>query len=117
MPDFTNVYFNMSTGEGDLRGPWNNEPTFEYREAEPAVDGGDGLAIVGIDKKDLELVNRASMRLKSDPKSDPVTGAMLGMDNGTQGLSGNGYSAAAMGPKAAKMEAKSQKTSPSGKHS
>jgi Mn-containing catalase len=109
MPEFTNVYFNMSTGEGDLRGPWNKEPTFEFREAQPAVDGGDGLATVGIGAEDLELVNRASVRLQSDPKSDPVTGAMLGMDNGTHGPSGNGYNAAAMGPKAAKIEAKTQK--------
>jgi Mn-containing catalase len=109
MPEFTNVYFNMSTGEGDLRGPWNKEPTFEYREAETAVDGGDGLPTVGIDGDDLELVNQAAMRLQSDPKSDPVTGAMLGMDNGTSGPSGNGRSAAALSPKAAKMEAKTRK--------
>ena len=37
---------------------------------------------VDIDAESLELVNRAAMRLQSDPKSDPVTGAMLGMDNG-----------------------------------
>jgi Mn-containing catalase len=117
MPEFTNVYFNMSTGDGDLRGPWNNEPTFEFREAQPAVDGGDGLATVGIDAEDLELVNQASMRLQSDPKSDPVTGAMLGMANGAEGPTGDGYTAASMGPKAAKIEAKSQKSSPSGKHS
>ena len=117
MPDFTNVYFNMSTGDGDLRGPWNNEPTFEYREAEPAVDGGDGLATVSLDEQDLDLVNRASMRLRSDPGSDPVTGAMLGLDDGSRSPSENGYSSAAMGPKAAKIEAKSRKSSPSGKHS
>src|SRR6201992_456624 len=80
IPEFTNVYFNMSTGEGDQRGPWNKEPTFSYRDAEAAVDGGDGLATVSIDPEDLELVERDAMRLPSDPKSDPVTGAMLGMD-------------------------------------
>src|SRR3954469_12528696 len=42
-PEFTNVYFNMSVGEGDARGPWNNEPTFDFREATAAVDGGDGM--------------------------------------------------------------------------
>ena len=41
--EFTNMYFNMSSGEGDARGPWNSEPTFEYREAEVAVDGGSGM--------------------------------------------------------------------------
>jgi Mn-containing catalase len=107
----------MSTGAGDARGPWNNEPTFEFREAEPAVDGGDGLATVGIDASDLELVNRAAMRLQSDPKSDPVTGAMLGMDDGTQGPPGNGHKVPVNGPKAAKIEAKSHKSPPSGGHS
>src|SRR3954451_17587166 len=53
--EFTNVYFNMSAGEGDLRGPWNNEPTFEFREAEPAVDGGEGLPKVKMGTEDLEL--------------------------------------------------------------
>src|ERR1700742_3600377 len=95
MPEFTNVYFNMSRGDGDLRGPWNNEPTFEYREGEPAVDGGDGLATVDVDEQDLDLVNRASIRLRSDPGSDPVTGAMLGLDNGSRSPSENGYSSAA----------------------
>ncbi len=113
MPEFTNVYFSMSQGDGELRGPWNNEPTFEYREGEPAVDGGDGLATVDVDEESLELVNRAAMRLQSDPKSDPVTGAMLGMDNGTRDPSGNGRAAAASSPLGAKMEAKSQKSRPS----
>jgi hypothetical protein len=39
------------------------------------------------------------------------------MDNGTQGPSENGHSAATLSPKAAKMEAKGRKSSPSGKHS
>ena len=110
LPEFTNVYFNMSTGDGDQRGPWNNEPTFEFREGQPAVDGGNGLAAVDIDAESLELVNRAAMRLQSDPKSDPVTGAMLGMDNGTHGPSGNERAAAASSPLGAKIEAKSQRS-------
>jgi Mn-containing catalase len=119
MPQFANVYFNMSTGDGDARGPWNKEPTFEYREAQPAVDGGDGLAAVCLDAKDLELVNQAALRLQSDPKSDPVTGAMLGMDggDGSQDGSGNGRSAAEMGSKAAKSGPQSQKGSSSRKPS
>jgi len=112
MPEFTNVYFNMSQGEGDLRGPWNNEPTFEFREAEPAVDGGEGLPTVKMDAKDLELVNQAALRLQSDPKSDPVTGAMLGMDNGTHGPSGNGLAAAGASLTGAKVQGKAQKSPP-----
>jgi Mn-containing catalase len=88
MPEFTNVYFNMSSGDGDQRGPWNKEPTFEYREAKVAVDGGDGTASVGIQPQDLELLKQAATRLQSDPESDPVTGAMLGQDGGADGQSG-----------------------------
>ena len=115
MPEFTNVYFNMSIGDGDLRGPWNNEPTFEYHEAAPAVDGGDGLATVDMDSDSLGLVNRAAVRLQSDPKSDPVTGAMLGMDNGTHGPSGNAKAAAASSPLGAKLNAQTAKNSPASK--
>jgi len=42
-PEFARVYFNMSQGEGDLRGPWNNDRNFEYvsdPERQSAVDGG-----------------------------------------------------------------------------
>src|SRR4051812_17166639 len=54
MPEFTNVYFNMSDGEAgaDKRGPWNNEPTFEFRNPEPAVDGGTGMPEVTLDAMD-----------------------------------------------------------------
>jgi Mn-containing catalase len=80
MPEFSNVYFNMSTGEGDQRGPWNKQPTFEVRDAEPAVDGGDGLGVVKLDKADAQSVKAAAERLASDTNSDPTTGAMLGME-------------------------------------
>src|SRR6202012_1023340 len=59
MREFTNVYFKMSTGNGDLTGPWNSEPTFEVREAQVAVDGGDGRATVKMDENDLKVVNAA----------------------------------------------------------
>lgn len=86
-PEFTNVYFKMSTGNGDLRGPWNSEPTFEVREGEPGVDGGDGHATVKLDTKEQELLNQTAMRLQSDLEGDPTTGAMLGMGKGAEGLS------------------------------
>lgn len=99
--------------KGTCAGPWNNEPTFEFREAEPAVDGGEGLPKVKMGAEDLELVNRAALRLQSDPKSDPVTGAMLGMDNGSDGPSGNGMSAAGASLTGAKADGKTQKARPS----
>ena len=80
MPEFTNVYFNTSTGEGDARGPWNNAPTFDYREATPAVDGGDGMAQVMMGDDEKEILGMAATRLQSNIDGDPLTGAMLGMD-------------------------------------
>lgn len=116
MPEFTNVYFKMSTGNGDLQGPWSSEPTFEVRQAQVAVDGGDGRATVKIDAHDTELLEAAAIRLKSDPASDPVTGAMLGMDAG-EALSGNGHRGAEAIAKAARGPAKAPKESGSNKHS
>jgi Mn-containing catalase len=116
MPEFTNVYFKMSTGNGDLRGPWSSEPTFEVREAQVAVDGGDGRATVKIDARDMELLESAAIRLKSDPASDPVTGAMLGMDEG-EALSGNGHRGAEEIATAAQGPVKASQESGSNKHS
>jgi Mn-containing catalase len=79
MAEFTNVYFNMSVGDGDARGPWNAAPTFEYREATVAVDGGSGTpesALAGSERTQLTAMTE---RLSSATQSDPVTGAMLGM--------------------------------------
>ena len=77
--EFTNVYFNMSVGDGDARGPWNNDPTFEYREAELAVDGGSGTGETTLTSDEETLVAQAALRLQSDVQGDPLTGAMLGM--------------------------------------
>ena len=77
-PEFTNVYFNMSQGETELRGPWNKEPTFDYREAQAAVDGGSGLGEVTLASGEAQAVKRAAQRLRSDPELDLMTGAMLG---------------------------------------
>jgi len=107
-PEFTNVYFNMSQGEGDARGPWNKEPTFELREPTPAVDGGTGIPAVRLASKDVQVVNDAAERLQSDPASDPMTGAMLG----TEGAQSNAAAAAAaLDPQAARKNAKAQQAS------
>ena len=82
MPRFANVYFDMSQGEQPMRGPWNREPTFEYRQAETAVDGGSGNGEVTLPAEDAELVGQMAMRTRSDPESDPPTGAMLGAAGG-----------------------------------
>ena len=77
MPEFTNVYFDMSPG-GQESGPWNNPSTFEVREAQPAVDGGSGLGEVKLAAGENKAVQQMAKRTTSDPAADPVTGAMLG---------------------------------------
>ena len=104
--EFTNVYFNMSVGEGDARGPWNNQPTFEFREAELAVDGGSGMPEVSLEDEDLEVTEQAAMRLKSDLSRDPLTGAMLGMDGESAPAMATDASASGIDPQAAKEKAK-----------
>ncbi|UZE25819.1 manganese catalase family protein [Pseudomonas sp. B21-056] len=79
MPEFTNVYFNMSQGEPAVRGPWNQGDDWEFVEdPTPAVDGGDGLASVQLSKKDEALLMDMKARTMSNPESDPTTGADLG---------------------------------------
>ncbi|MEH3023899.1 MAG: manganese catalase family protein [Pseudomonas oryzihabitans] len=78
-PEFASVYYNLSQGEGDLRGPWNQGQDWEYVEQPgPAVDGGDGLASVTLPSMQAEAVERLATRTMSDPAAAPVTGADLG---------------------------------------
>jgi Mn-containing catalase len=87
MPEFTNVYFNMSQGTESMRGPWNQGDDWEFVEnPAPAVDGGDGLATVQLDSADEALLENLKARTMSDPNSEPVTGADLGA--GTQAEKG-----------------------------
>jgi len=75
-------YFNMSQGEGDARGPWNNDATFDYREPQLAVEGGSGKPEIALEPSEQKVVDQAAMRLRSDPHAGPVAGAMLGMNGG-----------------------------------
>lgn len=82
VPEFASVYYNMSQGAGDLRGPWNSDENFTYvsdREEQVAVDGGDGLFSVKLTSDEDEVVQQMATRTASDPQSDPTTGAELGM--------------------------------------
>lgn len=74
---FANTYFKMSEG-GETDGPWNRGDGLRKEDGKPAVDGGDGSASVKLDKSEAAAVKAMSERLRSDPKSDPVTGAELG---------------------------------------
>ncbi|MFC3607907.1 manganese catalase family protein [Stutzerimonas tarimensis] len=78
-PAFESVYYNMSQGEGDLRGPWNQGGDWEFVESpQPAVDGGDGMASVTLANKEAKVVQQMAKRTASDPSADPMTGADLG---------------------------------------
>jgi Mn-containing catalase len=79
VPEFTNVYYNMSDGDDSPRGPWNEGPEWEFVEKpQPAVDGGDGLASVQVSDKDVGALSAMASRTASATGADPVTGADLG---------------------------------------
>lgn len=79
VPEFTSVYFNMSQGEEDRRGPWNEGDQWEFvANPQPAVDGGDGTAEVMLPPKQAEVLMQMAKRTASDPTLDSITGADLG---------------------------------------
>lgn len=77
--EYTNKYYNMSQG-GEVRGSWNSDKHFEYVEdPQPAVDGGDGLADVKLSSTQKTLLKAMAKRTESDPATDSLTGAEMGM--------------------------------------
>jgi len=81
-PRFASTYFNMSQGDGEMRGSWNQGENWDFvtdREKQMAVDGGSGEAEVQLPPKDIDLLRALSKRTMSDPSIDPPTGAELGM--------------------------------------
>ncbi|WP_420224860.1 manganese catalase family protein [Pigmentiphaga litoralis] len=77
---FTNVYFNMSQGEGDAAGPWNNPDDFvvvSNREDQGGFDGG-GISETTLTSDESEAVQAMAQRTLSDPTVNPTTGAELG---------------------------------------
>ncbi len=84
-PDFTDKYFKLSQGDGEVEGPWNSGPAWERIEDEEdaaAVDGGDGTASVKLSARDKKTAEAMLERLESDPASNPLTGADLGAGPG-----------------------------------
>jgi len=82
-PRFASVYFNMSQGDGDTRGPWNSDANFEYisdREEQGSIDG-DGMPNVNLTEDEVLALQAMAARTASDPSSDPVTGTELGQVN------------------------------------
>lgn len=89
-PEFTSVYFNMSQGEGDMRGPWNQGEQWQFVEAgqAAAVDGGSGHPSVGLTSAEETTVKAVAMRTQSRGDTDPLTGAELGSLDGSPALNG-----------------------------
>ncbi|KDE88194.1 manganese catalase family protein [Stenotrophomonas maltophilia] len=90
-PAFTDLYMDMSQGDGadDLLGSWNSGELWERvsdREAQAAVDGGDGSATVGLDPREQAAVQAMTLRTLSDPEARPTTGAELGAGPGAGAL-------------------------------
>ncbi|MGR4875898.1 manganese catalase family protein [Pseudoxanthomonas sp. LARHCG66] len=84
-PAFTDIFYDMSQGEGDVQGPWNSGELWERiddRDAQAAVDGGDGRASVVLDESHQAALEAMAARTASDPDSNPVTGAELGAGPG-----------------------------------
>lgn len=80
-PEFASVYFNMSQGGPEVRGPWNDGEawqTVSNRDDQCAVDGGDGSASVRLAPEEAAILDQMAARTMSDPESNPLTGAELG---------------------------------------
>jgi Mn-containing catalase len=79
-PKFTDKYFNLSQGEGDARGPWNEGKEWEFVSDVSqmgAVDGGKGDSSVELSATEAALVKKAAARTASGSQN-PTTGADLG---------------------------------------
>jgi len=84
-PAFTDLYMDMSQGEGDREGSWNTGELWERvsdRDAQAALDGGDGAFSVGLTPAEQAAVEEMTVRTMSDPSVQPATGAELGAGAG-----------------------------------
>lgn len=102
-PRFTDVYFNMSQGGPEVRGPWNQGDQWQFVSdpaGQMAVDGGNGEAQVDLDSDDASTLKQMVRRTASNPAVNPVTGAELGMGQAGMGQGGMGMRQSGMGSQA-----------------
>ena len=84
-PAFTDLYMNMSQGDGDVEGSWNSGELWEQvtdRDEQAALDGGDGSFSVGLTEREQAAVEQMTLRNMSNPAANPATGAELGAGEG-----------------------------------
>ena len=82
---YANIYVNTSQGEGDMQGPWNSGEQWDRiddLEQVMPIDGREGNATVELSDEDLTALQQMMTRGKSNPESDPTTGAELGAGPG-----------------------------------
>jgi Mn-containing catalase len=81
MPQYTDKYYDLSQGEGDARGPWNQGDRWDFvsdlKKMAP-VDDGDGTASVKLNASEKTTLDKSAARTASSTKGDPTTGADLG---------------------------------------
>ena len=80
-PQYADMYFNASQGDGDMKGPWNKGG--EWKVVEDPVNaaplgGGDGKASGKISAKERKNLESLAARTVSNPRINPVTGVELG---------------------------------------
>lgn len=88
-PAFTDLYMDMSQGGEDLQGSWNSGDLWERvsdRDAQAALDGGDGDSHVGLTPREQAAEEAMTLRTLSDPAAQPTTGAELGAGPGAGAL-------------------------------
>ncbi|WP_369979098.1 manganese catalase family protein [Xanthomonas bundabergensis] len=91
-PAFTDTFYDMSQGDGDVNGPWNSGSQWQKvsdRNRQVAVDGGSGMASVGLSETEESALLALAARTLSQPDSDPTTGADLGAGPGAGSTKGN----------------------------
>ena len=88
-PAFTDLYMDMSQGGIEPEGSWNSGELWERvsdRDAQAALDGGDGGCSVGLTEREHAAEAAMVLRTMSAPEARPTTGAELGAGPGAGAL-------------------------------
>jgi len=83
MPEFANLYVHASHGNAETRGPWNSGGDWrriDDIESALPLDGGSGEAEVHLSSEEDRFIEAFIQRTRSDPNSQPTTGANLGSE-------------------------------------
>ncbi len=86
-PEYTDTYYDMSQGEGNARGPWNQGDDWEFIDElddMAPVDQGDGSASVRISKKDEVLLKAAALRTASHANGKSASSEGTGAKPGSR---------------------------------